>query len=410
MHEVSHRKTEPFAAPLEYPHVMGNVTADALTGLIAELVRIDSVNPSLDPDHPGETRIARFVATWAEARGLAVEWLEGTPGRPSVVVTAKGSGGGANLLLNGHLDTVGVKGMDDPFDPTVRNGRMYGRGVFDMKASLAACLLAAAEAKGLGLAGDVIVAAVADEEEGSVGTEESLAYLQRNGTPVAAAIVTEPSELTIQVAHRGFAVLEVEFEGKSSHTAKPEAGVNALTHMGRLLHALEDKAAEVVSGPPHPLLGNGSLLPVLAQGGQELYTTPARATLTVERRTVPGESHEQARAEIDGLLTKLHAADSSVKASVRTLLAREPFEVDTGSDIVRAVARAAREVTGTEAQLVGAPYWTDAALVAAAGVPTVLYGPRGGGIHQSVEWVELASVETVRQVLVRTAVAICGAA
>jgi acetylornithine deacetylase len=266
------------------------------------------------------------------------------------------------------------------------------------------------EAQSLGLAGDVIFTAVADEEEGSVGTEESLAYLQRTGTPVAAAIVTEPSELELQVAHRGFAVMEVEFEGKTSHTAKPEAGVNALTHMGRLLHAVEGKAAEVVSGPPHPLLGHGSLLPVLAQGGQELYTTPARATLTLERRTIPGESHERARAELHGLLADLRGADPSLKASVRTILAREPFEVDPESQVVRAVAEAAREVTGAEAPLVGAPYWTDAALVAAAGIPTVLYGPRGGGIHQRVEWVELESVETVRQVLVRTALTICGAA
>ncbi|MFA5552794.1 MAG: M20/M25/M40 family metallo-hydrolase [Trueperaceae bacterium] len=388
---------------------MRNASVDSLTGLIADLVRIDSVNPSLDPDHAGEARIARFVAEWAEARGLTVEWLEGTPGRPSVVVTAKGSGGGANLLLNGHLDTVGVKGMDDPFHPNVHEGRMYGRGVFDMKASLAACLLTVAEASTLGLTGDVIFTAVADEEEGSVGTEETLAYLQHTGKPVAAAIVTEPSELQIQVAHRGFAVMEVGFEGKASHTAKPAAGVNALTHMGRLLHAVERQAAHVNSGQPHPLLGHGSLLPVLAQGGQELYTTPASATLTLERRTVPGESQELARAEINGLLTELTAADPSVKARVRTLLAREPFEVDTGSSIVRAVAEAARAVTGAEAPLVGAPYWTDAALVAAAGIPTVLYGPRGGGIHQSVEWVELDSVETVRQVLVRTARAICGA-
>jgi len=389
---------------------MRNSSADSLTGLIADLVRIDSVNPSLDPNHVGETRIARFVAEWADARGLTVEWLEGTPGRPSVAVTAKGSGGGRNLLLNGHLDTVGVKGMNDPFQPNVQEGRMYGRGVFDMKASLAACLLAVEAAKGLGLAGDVIFTAVADEEEGSVGTEESLAYLQRTGTPVAAAIVTEPSELQIQVAHRGFAVMEVTFEGKTSHTAKPEAGVNALTHMGRLLHAVEGKAAEVVSGQPHPLLGHGSLLPVLAQGGQELYTTPARATLTLERRTIPGESHERARAEIDELLAELRAADPTVNASVRTVLAREPFEVPTTSDVVRAVAAAAREATGEDAPLVGAPYWTDAALVAAAGIPTVLYGPRGGGIHQNVEWVELDSVETVRQVLVRTAQTICGGA
>lgn len=388
---------------------MSNQHDASLTDLIAELVRVDSVNPSLDSRHAGETELARYVAEWSERRGLAVQWLESVPGRPSLIVTAKGTGSGASLLLNGHLDTVGVTGMDGAFEPKVVDGKLYGRGAFDMKASLAACLMTLVAAKELGLKGDVIFTAVADEENDSIGTQETLAALQQAGVRPAAAIVTEPSELEIQVAHRGFAVMQVELEGKASHTAKPEAGVNALTHLGRLLAGVERAAGTLTSGPAHPLLGHGSLQPVLASGGQELYTTPARAVATLERRTVPGENLAQARAEIDAILADLKANDSSVSATVETLIAREPFEVGLEADLVKLVAAAAEAVTGSPAPLVGAPYWTDAALVAAAGIPTVLYGPRGGGIHQTVEWVELDSVETVRQVLVRTAVGICGA-
>lgn len=388
---------------------MSNQHDASLTDLIAELVRVDSVNPSLDSRHAGETELARYVAEWSERRGLAVQWLESVPGRPSLIVTAKGTGSGASLLLNGHLDTVGVTGMDGAFEPKVVDGKLYGRGAFDMKASLAACLMTLVAAKELGLKGDVIFTAVADEENDSIGTQETLAALQQAGVRPAAAIVTEPSELEIQVAHRGFAVMQVELEGKASHTAKPEAGVNALTHLGRLLAGVERAAGTLTSGPAHPLLGHGSLQPVLASGGQELYTTPARAVATLERRTVPGENLAQARAEIDAILAELKANDPSVSATVETLIAREPFEVGLEADLVMLVAAAAEAVTGSPAPLVGAPYWTDAALVAAAGIPTVLYGPRGGGIHQTVEWVELESVETVRQVLVRTAVGICGA-
>src|SRR5690606_25012998 len=171
-----HRRTgrQHPAGPVE-----AAVSADELDELIAALVGIDSVNPALDPEHPGEAELGRFVADWCEARDLKVEWLEATPGRPSVIATAPGSGGGRNLLLNAHLDTVGVKGMDSPFTPRVRDGRLYGRGAMDMKASLAACMLAVANAATAGPAGDVILTAVADEEHDSIGTRETIAHLAR---------------------------------------------------------------------------------------------------------------------------------------------------------------------------------------------------------------------------------------
>ncbi|HZJ10950.1 MAG TPA: M20/M25/M40 family metallo-hydrolase [Trueperaceae bacterium] len=368
--------------------------------LIQNLVRIDSVNPALDPAHPGETEIARFVADWAVAHGLKVDWLESTPGRPSVVVTAPGSGGGRNLLLNAHLDTVGVIDMATPFEPEIRDGRMYGRGVMDMKASLAACMLAVAHASSLGLSGDVILTAVADEEHGSVGTQEALAVVTA-ATRIDAAIVTEPSDLDLHVAHRGFALFEVEFEGKASHTSQPEKGVNALSHLSRLLGSVERQDRALQQRSPHPLLAHGSLQPVLAAGGHELFTTPRSAGVTLERRTLPGETAAAAQAELQALLDELAREDPTVKAKMRAQIAREPFEAAADSEIVRFLCAAVAAERGDAPELLGAPYWTDAALVAEAGIPTVLFGPVGGGIHQPSEWLDVDSAHVVLRVLER---------
>lgn len=378
-----------------------------LTRLIHELVSIDSVNPALDPSRRGESEIARFVATWAEARGLKVEWLEGTAGRPSVVVSAVGSGGGNNLLLNAHLDTVGVSGMGTPFEPVVRDGRLYGRGAMDMKASLAACLLTLASARAQHLAGDVILTAVADEEHDSIGTREALAAVTAN-TMIGAAIVTEPSDLDLHVAHRGFALFEVEFAGRASHTSQPQQGVNALSHLGRLLAAVERHDLALRERPPHPLLAHGSLQPVLATGGHELFTTPSHARVTLERRTLPGESQAVAQEELQSLIDELQHDDASVSARVKALVAREPFEAAADSVIERLLVAGISAERGEKPALLGAPYWTDAALVAAAGIPTVLFGPVGGGIHQPDEWVDLDSVQVLVRVLGRVVREFCG--
>lgn len=379
-----------------------------LTSLIAQLVGIDSVNPALDPRHAGEGEMARFVATWAEQRGLDVVWLEQTPGGPSVIVTAKGRGTGRTLLLNGHMDTVGVTDMEAPFTPTVADGRMYGRGAGDMKGGLAACMLALERVRRLGLAGDVILTAVADEEHDSIGTRETLAELQRTGTRIDAAIVAEPTNLDLLVAHRGFSVFEVELKGRASHTSQPEYGVNALTHLGKLLQAVQRRAETIGQREPHPLLGVGTLQPVLASGGHELFTTPAHARLTIERRTLPDESSAYVEAELHDLLAEVGRAESALRATVKTLVARESFEAAPGSEIERVLAAAATAERGTAPERVGAPYWTDAALIADAGIPTLLFGTVGGGYHQTVEWVDLESAETLTRVLERVAVEFCG--
>jgi len=357
---------------------------DDLTALTAQLVAIDSVNPALVPGGKGEREIALFVAEWCERAGLEVE-LVGDE-RPSVVATRRGSGGGRSLLLNAHLDTVGVAGMNAPHAPRVDDGRLSGRGAYDMKGALAVILLAAAGARDL--RGDVIVTAVADEELASIGTEAVLERVRAD-----AAIVPEPTELQLAIAHRGFVGFELETHGVAAHGSRPDLGVDAIAKMGHILVALERLDERLRSGPAHPLAGTGSVHASLIDGGQELSSFPARCRLTAERRTIPGETQADVEHELHGL-----AGD----ATVRVIASREPYEAPREHPFVELVAR----VAGTR-DLVGAPFWTDAALIAGAGIPTVLYGPAGEGAHAEVEWVDLASLERVRDVITRTAAEWC---
>jgi acetylornithine deacetylase len=356
--------------------------------LAAALVRIDSVNPALVPGGAGETEIAGFVASWLRDAGLEVEVVEPVAGRPSVIGIARGRGGGRSLLLNAHLDTVGVASMHEPFAARVNGGRLYGRGSYDMKGALAAALVAAADASRLGLAGDVIVTAVADEELGSLGTE---AVVER--VSADAAIVCEPTELTVAIAQRGFTGFEIETRGIAAHGSRPDLGVDAIALMGPVLVALDELGQRLQAGRRHPLVGSASLHASLIEGGHELSTYPAHCVLTGERRTLPGESPAGIEREL-----RVAAGD----ADVRILVARDPFEIDDTHELVQIVLAAAGAT-----EPAGVLFWTDAALTAAAGIPTVLFGPAGAGAHAAEEWVELASLERCREVYVATATALC---
>ena len=358
-----------------------------LVRLAADLVSIDSVNPDLIAGSAGEAAIARFVADWAGRAGLDVELVEPRAGRPSVIATARGGGGGRALLLNAHMDTVGVAGMERPLEARVEGDRLYGRGSYDMKAALAAILCVAAAAKHEELRGDVIVTAVADEEVASLGTEAVLERVHAD-----AAVVVEPTELDVAVAHRGFAGFEIETTGVAAHGSRPDLGVDAIALMGPVLVRLTELDRRLRAEPTHPLLSSGSLHASLIEGGQEFSSYPARCVLTGERRTIPGELPEQVEREL---------REAAGDAELKLLVARGPFEVSADEEIVRLVSRE----SGTE--LVGVPFWTDAALVAEAGIPTVLFGPAGEGAHAVVEWVDLPSVERVRDVLLAVARDFC---
>lgn len=371
-----------------------------LTGLLSRLVAIDSVNPSLVRGGAGEAEAAAFVAGWGRDEGLDVD-VVGRPERPSVVLRARGTGGGRSLLLCGHLDTVGVAGMADPHVPRIDGDWLYGRGSYDMKSGLAAALVAARDAARLRLAGDVIVAAVADEEDASAGIEEVLRSVRAD-----AAVVTEPTELEVVIAHKGFVWNEIEVTGRAAHGSRPQFGVDAVVKTGPVLVEL-GRLDEALAARTHPLLGRGSVHASTIEGGTEPSSYPARCVVRIERRTLPGETIEDVERELDELLDRCRATDPGLVAERRTLLARGPLEVDAGHEIVETVRAAVREVTGAEPPLGGASYWADSGLIAAAGIPTVLFGPGGEGAHAVEERVSLRDTEIVARALVEAASRFC---
>jgi acetylornithine deacetylase len=371
-----------------------------LTELLSQLVAIDSVNPSLVDGGAGEAEVAAFVAEWGRACGLEVD-VVGDPARPSVVLRARGSGRGPSLLLCGHLDTVGVEGMTDPHVPRVDGDWLYGRGSYDMKAGVAAAMIAARDASRRSLAGDVIVAAVADEEVASIGVQEVLRTVRAD-----AAIVTEPTELEVVVAHKGFVWSEIEVTGLAAHGSRPALGVDAIVKTGPVLVEL-GALDGALAARTHPLLGRGSVHASLIEGGRELSSYPDRCVVKVERRTLPGETARDVEREVDDLLARCRAADAGLVAERRTLLVREPLEVDAGHEIVECVRSAAAEVTGARPEIGGASYWADSGLIAAAGIPTVLFGPGGEGAHAVEERVSLRDSEVVARTLVEVAARFC---
>jgi acetylornithine deacetylase len=377
--------------------------SDELQQLTCELVAIESVNPNLVAHGSGEANIADFVASWLRGQGLFVDIIEPLPGRKSVVGVLPGAGGGSSLMLNAHMDTVGAGGMADAFLPVVAKGRIYGRGAYDMKGSLAAIMIAAREAKKLRLRGDLMVAAVADEEVASLGTS---AVLQRHQAD--AAIVTEPTELRLCLAHKGFAWLEVETLGVAAHGSRADIGVDAVALMGRILTGVAELDRRLRSGRSHPLLGTGSIHASLITGGQEWSTYPARCVARLERRTIPGEDGGSALLEIEDLIAGARSEDPHLVASATLLLERQPSQLGVDNQVTDAVERAATEGLGKKPEIIGVAYWMDVALLNAAGVPTVAFGPAGEGAHADVEWVDLESLETCVRVYCRAAEIICG--
>ncbi|WP_046731391.1 ArgE/DapE family deacylase [Streptomyces humi] len=374
------------------------------TGLLARLIAIDSVNPDLVPGGAGETVIADFCGHWLAAHGFEVHRLERRPGRPSLVAIARGTGGGRSLMLNGHLDTVSLADYDgDPLDPQIRGGRMYGRGSFDMKGGIAAMMVAAARATADGpLRGDVILACVADEEFGSSGTAEVLESFTAD-----AAIVTEPSHLEVTLAHKGFVWFDVEIEGRAAHGSRPDLGIDAIAKAGHFLVALENLGRRLAHGPAHPLLGTGTVHASVIHGGEEPSTYPAHCRITLERRTVPGENADTVERELTAILDRLAATVADFHYRLTRGLHREPFEADPQAPVVRTLTHHAEQALGHPPVVRAEPFWTDCALLDQAGIPCLLFGVDGEGAHAATEYVDLASLDRLTDILTATIANFC---
>ncbi|HUG44734.1 MAG TPA: M20/M25/M40 family metallo-hydrolase [Acidobacteriota bacterium] len=377
------------------------IDSEFLRKTLIELVRINSINPKLVEGAPGEAAAAAFVAERLEEIGCQVHWVEETPGRPSVVGISEGLSPGRRLMWNAHLDTVGAEGMPEPFRPQVRNGRLYGRGAFDMKGSLAACLAAlkALHETGVRFDGTILLTAVADEEFASLGTQQVLERFHSD-----AAVAAEPTQLKICLAHKGFIWSRIGTFGKAAHGSRHGEGIDANRKMGRVLVALDELNRRLASKKPHPFLGNASLHAALLTGGTGLSTYAAHAEVQVERRTLPGETAESVEAEYRSMLRLLSDGDPEFRADLEHFFVRAPFEVSRDAGIVKDLFLALQSVTGNPPEFSGEGPWTDAALLTAAGIETVVFGPSGNGAHSDLEWVELDSLATMAQALFKMVV------
>ena len=367
---------------------------DPCISLLRELVSIDSVNPVLVPGARGEGAIAQAVALRMRELGLDVHVNEVASGRPNVIGVLEGRLPGPTLMLCGHLDTVGIDGMSAPFAPIERDGRLYGRGSQDMKGGVAAMIDAVRVAIARGFTrGRVVIAAVIDEEYASIGAD---ALITRWTADLA--VVTEPTDLKIGVAHKGFAWIDVETRGRAAHGSRPRDGRDAILRMGRVLQRLEALDRELQSRPAHPLMGAASLHASIIAGGQELSSYPDRCLLRMERRTVAGESGDDAASEVAGILDALVREDGEFEAESRLTFARPAYEIAAGHPLPGLLG-AALSAYGLASETVGMSFWTDAAVLGAAGIPTVLFGPGGAGLHGCEEYVIVGDVIRCRDVL-----------
>lgn len=367
---------------------------------LTRMVQIESINPGLVPGGAGEGALAAYIAETLRAIGVEtiVETVE--PGRDTVIGRLRGGGNGPSLMLNAHTDTVGVGGMAEPFSGAVREGRLYGRGSFDMKGSIAACLamLDGMVRADVRRAGDLLFTAVVDEEYGSKGMEALVRSYRTD-----AAIVTEPTGLRVCCAQRGFVWIAIETIGRAAHGSRYMDGIDANAMMGRVLVALDAYGRELLQRTGHPLLGPPSVHVPLIQGGTSQSVYAAHCRLEIERRTVPGDSPTSVLAEVQAIIDRLAAEDTQFRATVTRLFDRPPYEIDPAAGIAQAVRAAAYNVTGREPEVYGELWWMDSALLGNAGIDTVIIGPAGAGAHADEEWVDLDSVEALAHILAQTA-------
>jgi len=377
--------------------------SDSTIKLLRDLIAIDSVNPSLVAGGAGEQGVAIRVAEEMRSAGMDVEVTEVAPGHPNVVGVLEGRGPGKSLMFCGHIDTVGVEGMSSPFDPIERDGRIYGRGSGDMKAGVAAMIEAARSLANSGSinAGRLIVAAVVDEEYASIGAESLVQKWSAD-----AAVVTEPTDLVVAIGHKGFSWLEIKTEGRAAHGSRPLEGRDSILRMGRVLSRLEKLDRRLQSQTPHPVLGTPSLHGSLIDGGREWSTYPDRCVLKMERRTIIGESPNAALNEVEEILTELSHEDSEFKGSAEHIFSRQAYETPAGHDLPQMLESALSHI-GHGAKRAGMTYWTDAAILGEAGIPSVIFGPGGAGYHGLEEYVRVEEVLACRDALTELATDFC---
>jgi acetylornithine deacetylase len=368
--------------------------------LLGRLVAVDSTNPDLVPGGAGEAAVAAVIADHMSELGLDVDVWDAAPGRPNVVGRLTGTGGGRSLMFCGHTDVVGAE--PGAFVPDVRDGRMHGRGTNDMKAGIAAAIAAAGRLAADPPAGDVLVACVIDEEWASLGAQ---ALVERHRAD--AAVLPEQSDLDVIFAHGGFAWYDVTSRGVEAAGGRPERGRDAIALAGPVLAGIAELEREL-AGRETREWGRPSVHASTIRGGQGYPSYPAECVIGVERCIMPGETVAGSLAEMAALLDRARVADARFEGECRTVVAREPVLLDRDEPVVRAAVDAAAAVL-RRAPVVRSDYgWMDSGILVDAGIPCVVLGPVGDGLHTADEWVDLESVDVCAEMYVRMARAFCG--
>ncbi|MDR7467717.1 MAG: M20 family metallopeptidase [Armatimonadota bacterium] len=374
-------------------------TEDDVAPLLRQLVAIPSVNPAFQ-EGAGEGALAEFVAAYLRELGAFVQMQEVYPGRFNVIGRLRNSDAAQGLLLEAHLDTVQVTGMTvEPFGGEIRAGRLYGRGACDTKASLAAMLLAMRALRDTPPAHEVLLAALVDEEVMFAGARA----LAASGLRAAGAIVGEPTDLHLVIAHKGVVRFHAEVVGKAAHSATPAEGVNAIEGMLRIIEYLCGERTDLPAAPAHPLTGPPTVCVTRIEGGSGANTVPERCTIHVDRRVIPGERPEVVYRDLREGIGRAAAGFPGQIVVHEPYLVGDPMETPPDTPVVRALASAVTAVTG-RSDLVGRPFATDASVLTAAGIPCVVFGP--GSLqhaHTASESVSLAEVARAAEILVRTA-------
>ena len=350
--------------------------------LLSDLVGIDSVNPALVAGAAGEARIVDRLRARLQRSGFSTTVVPapGHADRPSLVAVPTGSSDGPTVVLNGHLDTVGVAGMPEPFAARVDGDRLFGRGAADMKGGVAALVTAAERLLETGARVRPVLALVADEEDASVGSEAVIAALPDLGIRPDVCLIAEPTDLAPSRSLRGFGVVRVRFVGRAAHSSQAELGTNAVTHLGRLLQAVDERAPAVRAA-------GGDLMVTVARGGQSAFVVPDHAECLVELRTTPGQASAAALEEVRSML------QPSWHAEAELVTHRDGWQLDDSGPAADLATHLGTELgTGLgTGPTFDAPYWMEAPLWQQV-CPTLVCGPSGGGLHAVDEWVDLDQV------------------
>ncbi len=397
---VLDRCARDFARPYDARMCADPVASEQdVVDLLTDLVSTPSVSPEI-AGGTGEAAVGAKVASFADRCGATVEYQEALPGRSNVICTLEAGADAPTLMLEAHMDTVALGAMPNGHDPWVDDaGLLHGRGACDTKGSLAAMLLTfrkASEQADRPCA--LVLAATVDEETGSTGADT----LAESDVAADGAIVGEPTSLEIVRVHRGGRFWRITTTGKSAHSSRPDLGVNAIYHMADVIQVLREEFTRRLADRRHPLVGASTFSAGRIRAGTSFNVVPAECELVFDRRFLPTERLEDVDAELGEVLDIARARNPELRVEVEAEVVAGSLDTPEQAAVVQALNRACETVTG-QATIAGAPYGSDAASLAAAGIPSVLCGPGDIAVaHSEDEWVPVAEVVQAADVYFQT--------